>query len=278
MSSSTHTTGDWKPRPWLAALLNLWGGLGHLYAGRLPGAILIPPLLLVWLLGLLVGVCYAPTRLARLGIMVALVVTRLVGLPLWGYIAARRTAAAPKRGFQRWYALVAYFIVITGIVVFLQRVVGPPFVSWYTVTSGSMQPTLLVNDWLMTAFDGTDLQRGDVVLAPGRESGQLFFRRVIGLPGDRVELRNFHAYINGQPEEPPLGACGRSPLEEWGAYGPVVVPAGQYALFGDCRDNAMDVRFLGFTPRADIVKRRMWILWSADDRGVRLDRIGQTVR
>jgi signal peptidase I len=129
---------------------------------------------------------------------------------------------------------------------------------------------------------------GDLVLTPVR-NGALMFRRVIGLPGDRVELRNFHAFINGQPEEPARGPCvvadrafATNParlLQHPGDYGPVAIPPGDYALVGDCRDNAVDVRQVGYTRRTGFIKRRSWILWSADANGnVRVNRIGQLVQ
>jgi signal peptidase I len=100
------------------------------------------------------------------------------------------------------------------------------------------------------------------------------------MPGDILELRGFHAFANGQPEHPRLGPCEHEDVPiTWpertrarADFGPVKVPAGQYALAGDCRDNSYDFRDRGPTPRAQIVKRVSWIWWSS-----RRDRIGQRV-
>ena len=271
-------TTDWKPRPWLAALLNLWGGLGHLYCGRLLVALVVPPLLLIWLLVLMLATFYVSTASARLGIAVLFLISRLAVLPSWGYVAARRTPPGPKRAFQRWYALAAYAITVTLLAIVMQRVVTPMWMTWYHSTTGSMTPTVQPGDYVLAAIDDGELRRGEVVLTTSPDSGSIWFRRVIGVPGDRVELRHYRAYINGQPENSAFGACRPTPPEERGEYGPVDVPEGHYALFGDCRDNARDQRLMGFTPRADIMKRKFWIVWSADANGPRFDRIGQTVR
>jgi len=271
-------TSDWKPKPWLAALLNLWGGLGHLYAGRLLTALVIPPLLLLWLFALLMATCYVSTAGARVGIVVVFLVSRLMVVPMWGYLTARRTQPAPKRGFQRWYALAAYAIAATTLVVIVQRTVVPPWLNSYRVNIASMQPTLRPGDVVLTAPDGSEPHRHDVVLTSYGESGRLWFRRVIGMPGDHVELRDFHAYINGEAEYRRFGACEPRPDPSRADFGPIDVPAGQYALFSDCRDNWVDMRRFGFTARGDIITRRMWIVWSADANGPLFDRIGQTVR
>jgi signal peptidase I len=131
-----------------------------------------------------------------------------------------------------------------------------------------MRPTLYPDDRVEATPIGTP-QRGDVIVLR-TPAGETWVRRIVGIPGDVVELRNFHAFVNGQPETPRFGPCNRpddprgwsEQLRQFANFGPVTVPAGEYALFGDCRDNARDVRMLGFTPAAQIWKRVSWILWS----------------
>ena len=127
-------------------------------------------------------------------------------------------------------------------------------------------------------------QRGDIVMV--LVPNALHVRRVVGLPGDTVELRDFHAIVNGRPEQPRIGPCEHedSPAT-WseatrarGNWGPVVVPEGHYALFGDCRDNAYDTRQQAFPTRAQIGQRLSWIFFSRDTSGMRWDRIGQRVQ
>jgi signal peptidase I len=142
----------------------------------------------------------------------------------------------------------------------------------FKIPTGSMEPNLLVGDHLLvnkfvfapTASDVErvllpmrDIRRGDVVVFKFPEEPERdFIKRVIGLPGDTVELRSRQLFINGQridesyahylfpqghEDEASLGV----PRER---YGPVTVPAAHYFMMGDNRDNSQDSRYWGFLP------------------------------
>jgi len=109
--------------------------------------------------------------------------------------------------------------------------------------------------------DGTSIdENGDVTTAMASVS---YVKRVIGLPGDKVEVRNQHAYIDGKKlREPylhplPEGA-GNAAEANWGPY---TVPKGSYLMLGDHRDNAADGRFFGWVPSRNIVGRVFMIYW-----------------
>jgi signal peptidase I len=278
----------WRPKPIVAALLNHCAGLGHIYSGR-PflgiGALLLG---ILWIFGLFTMSCYIDGQAFHLAILGLAFGAPLVGLPISGYIIARRTIAAPKRWFQRWYGLLLYLLVVWATLPPLVRVLSPSLLSLYRVASSSMRPTLYPEDRVVTTLITSDLRRGDVVVTRNPLNDTLTIRRVVGLPGDTVELRNFHALVNGHEESPRVGPCATAMLtlrEYWpdnlrfmADFGPVTMPDGQYALLGDCRDNAVDMRYAGFTPRADILKRVAWIYWSTGDDGKpRFDRIGKSV-
>jgi signal peptidase I len=141
----------------------------------------------------------------------------------------------------------------------------------FKIPSGSMEPNLLIGDHLLvnkfvaaptlTKVEDTLLpieaiHRGDVIVfkhprMPERD----LIKRTIGLPGETIELRDRRVYINGKPlDDPyahflfkdsadvPLGDVRRN-------FGPVTVPAGQYFMMGDNRDNSEDSRYWGFLPR-----------------------------
>jgi len=171
----------------------------------------------------------------------------------------------------------------------------------FKIPTGSMEPNLLVGDHLIvnkTIFSPAaaglesallptrDIRRGDVIVfkypeGPDRD----FIKRVIGLPGDRLELRRKQLYINDQPldeswahyQEPAspdsFGASGD--LREF--YGPVTVPAGQYFMMGDNRDNSEDSRYWGFLPATYVKGKALFIYFSFDD-GVRWERLLNIVR
>jgi signal peptidase I len=118
-----------------------------------------------------------------------------------------------------------------------------------------------------------DIRRGDIVVfkypdEPERD----FIKRVIGLPGETLELRNKKVYVNGQPLdepyvhflEPAHHAQEVTSFDVRERYGPVTVPAGQYFVMGDNRDNSQDSRYWGFLPRGYIKGKALMIYWSYD--------------
>lgn len=145
----------------------------------------------------------------------------------------------------------------------------------FSIPSGSMEPTLLVGDYLLVnkfaygirnPFSNNILipwgepQRGDVVvfiypMDPTKD----YIKRVIGLPGDRIQIINKKLYINGRitqippPSDDPSAprAVYREPEitpTERDNFGPVVVPKDSYFVMGDNRDHSYDSRFWGFVP------------------------------
>ncbi len=134
------------------------------------------------------------------------------------------------------------------------------------IPSGSMERTLLVGDHLLMTRWGYDAgvpftgwhvrlwrdpHRQQVVIfrapLPGSPD---YVKRVIGLPGDRLEIRRGVVYINGQPLAEPYLDGSRNPREN---YAPIIVPQESYFVMGDNRDNSYDSRYWGFVPRSSIV-------------------------
>ena len=130
------------------------------------------------------------------------------------------------------------------------------------------------------AFQLGEPERGDVVVfRPTPEPDRDFIKRVIGLPGESVEVRNKKVYIDGQPiaepyvhfifpPEPEDNGGSTQDLPDFDvtrSYGPVTVPAGHYFMMGDNRDNSTDSRFLGqvgYVPYENLVGRATIIFFS----------------
>ena len=159
----------------------------------------------------------------------------------------------------------------------------------FKIPTGSMEENLLIGDHLLVnkfVFGPTasrperavlpvgTLARGDVVVfkypvEPDRD----FIKRVIGLPGETIEVKEKKVYINGKPFAEPYvhflaPPAAQSELHEVTSfdvrerYGPVTVPANQYFVMGDNRDNSQDSRYWGFLPREYIKGRALVIYWS----------------
>jgi len=157
----------------------------------------------------------------------------------------------------------------------------------FQIPTGSMEPTLLVGDFLLvnklvysnpsTALDKLilprrDIRRQDIVVFKfPKELNKDYVKRVIGLEGEKLEIKNKQVYINDQPimESYKVHSDSRV-LTKDGYYhyddairdnfGPVVVPPGKCFVMGDNRDNSEDSRFWGFLP-LDNIKGRPWVIY-----------------
>jgi signal peptidase I len=173
----------------------------------------------------------------------------------------------------------------------------------FVIPSGSMENTLLVGDHLvvdritlappakwMPLVHYREPRHGDIVvfLKPG-EPDLFLVKRLIGLPGDHIHLRNGTVILNGvaqdqphaeettldnhsdfldeYPEIPP--SIDRGATETWSVdfpnyieNGDLVVPPGKYFMMGDHRHNSLDSRYWGFVPRENIVGRPLFNYWS----------------
>jgi signal peptidase I len=131
------------------------------------------------------------------------------------------------------------------------------------------------------------IKRGDVIVFKyPEEPSRDFIKRVIGLPGDTLELRDKKVSINGTPlDEPyvhfiePPGATSElrevTSFDVRERFGPVTVPPDQYFVMGDNRDNSQDSRYWGFL-RRDYVKGRALIIYWSYDAGPGVDDEGGT--
>ena len=130
----------------------------------------------------------------------------------------------------------------------------------------SMEPTLhsdqrLVVEKVSYRFHGP--RRGDViVLKSPRESSELLIKRVIGLPGEAVEIRQGRVYINGQEWDEPY--LERSTGGNWG---PIIVPPLHVFVLGDNRSFSNDSRAFGMVPIVNIVGRAWVSYWPLDEVG-----------
>lgn len=159
----------------------------------------------------------------------------------------------------------------------------------FKIPTGSMEPNLLIGDHLIVnkmIFSPTatgverailpsrGIRRGDIVVFKYPEEPERdFIKRVIGLPGDRLELRTKQIYINDEAldepyaryQTPPSDAVFGAGRDLREAYGPVTVPPGQYFMMGDNRDNSEDSRYWGFLPASYVKGKALFIYFSFDD-------------
>ncbi|MBM4295110.1 MAG: signal peptidase I [Deltaproteobacteria bacterium] len=157
----------------------------------------------------------------------------------------------------------------------------------FSIPSGSMQPTLLIGDYLLVNKFGYGIrnpltnkiwislaqpQRGDIVvfIFP-QDPSKDYIKRVVGVPGDKVQVINKKVYVNGKELEAPYAAyadnimipAGQSTRDN---FGPVVVPPDSYFVMGDNRDQSYDSRFWGFVPDTSLRGKAFIIYFSWEGR------------
>lgn len=216
----------------------------------------------------------------------------------------KKVAQGPKKPWYREWAEALVVAVVLALIIrtFLFQA--------FKIPSGSMLDTLLIGDHLLVNkfIYGTqvpfsddhylklrDPERGDVIVFefPEDENKSYFQRRdfikrVIGLPGDVIEVQNKRVYVNGElysipqeehkdPETIPAMASPRD------FFGPVKVPADQYFVMGDNRDYSYDSRFWGFVEESKIKGLAFIKYWSWDSEAdltdkIRFSRIGRPIR
>lgn len=174
-------------------------------------------------------------------------------------------------------------VLIPALLLFL--VIRAFFLEARYVPSPSMQPTIMKWDRFLiekVTYRFTPPKRGDIVvfhppeqaeelakqeaLRHGQNLSRLndFIKRIVGLPGDVVLIKEGVVYINGRVLEEPYITPEHRPIYE---YGPVKIPEGEYLLLGDNRNQSWDGHVWGFVPRENIVGKAFWRFWP-------LDRIG----
>ena len=191
-------------------------------------------------------------------------VDRIVGVALPDAESRRRSGARPAQPAKSLaLELVEVLLLAVALFAAIHFVVQTVHVIGY-----SMVPTLDDNDYVLASkidLRFTHPQRGDIVILKDPfDSSQDFVKRVIGLPGERVEIADSHVYINGRLlAEPYL-----SNSEPWvtnnnwplpGSQDPSgIVPSGQYFVMGDNRNHSSDSRSFG-PIRTDQIESRAWI-------------------
>ena len=170
---------------------------------------------------------------------------------------------------------------------------------WNDVPSGSMRPTVLEGERVFVNRAAYDLKvpfttwhvarwsdpgRGDIIVLYSPHDGRRLLKRVVGIPGDTIEMRDNHLVVNGTAavyRDALVADGGSKVLHETvgnrehlveltpgsgaaSTFGPVTVPAQRYLVMGDNRDHSFDSRYFGFVPRGEILGRALCVVASLD--------------
>jgi signal peptidase I len=173
-----------------------------------------------------------------------------------------RLAPRPKSAFREYAEALI-------IAVLLALVIRTFVVQAFKIPSGSMLPTLQIGDHILVnkfLYYFTPIKRGDVIVFkfPQDESRD-FIKRVIGLPGETLEVRGRQVLINGNTLSEPYAVFADGPLGrgvERERVGPVVIPPGHLFMMGDNRDRSMDSRVWGLLDEHKVKGRAFLVYFS----------------
>lgn len=166
-------------------------------------------------------------------------------------------ARQPEEKKPSFIELIESVVVAILLAVVIRLFILAPFY----IPSGSMEPTLRIGDRIIVSkisYLFSEPKRGDVVvfkypLDPSRD----FVKRLIGLPGETIALRNSQLLVNGKPVPEDY-----LPKDlKFADFGPVRVPTGYYLVLGDNRNNSDDSRVWGPLPRQNIIGKAVLIYW-----------------
>jgi signal peptidase I len=189
-------------------------------------------------------------------------------------------------------------IIIAILVAFFIRTF---IVQAFKIPSGSMKPTLLIGDHILVnkfiygvkiPFIRKDMisisepKRGDVIVFIYPEDrSKDFIKRVIGVGGDTIEIRNKKIFLNGLPFQDTHGVYVDDfiipgTIQPRDNFGPMTVPKGAVFTMGDNRDQSYDSRFWGVVDLKDVLGKAfiMYWSWNREDHNVRWSRLGRLVR
>ena len=149
----------------------------------------------------------------------------------------------------------------------------------YMVPTDSMRPTLLIGDYVFVTNSPATLRRGDIAWfhpQAGPNSGNVFVKRIIGIPGDRIRITAGAVDRNGQRLAEPYAlydAIRHNPSAE---DTETVVPPNTYYVLGDNRESSLDSRNFGCVPAENFIGKPLFRYWSVDE--ARKTRWNRTLR
>lgn len=279
-----------KKRSYLCGFLFSWlcPGLGHVYTGKIKIGIILfiitTILSILYFSGLFVTSAY--TYIAS----VAALIIWTLAIAVHCLIHIKKERSIILRPYNKWYFYILFIFVFFGISVF-----SPSSFETFHIPSEAMAPTLQTGDYILTKYS-SEVDRGDIVVFKYPKNPKLnHVKRVIGLPGDEIEIRNKIVHVNGQPlpaKRIEVSDIRRLVSEKFRQYNfdlldtrtgdakhkilldkdnvylrdhaKVEVPPKNYFVLGDNRDYSADSRIWGFVPHENIFAKPVFIFFSKD--------------
>ena len=267
-----------RRKPFIALLLSMLApGLGQIYNTELKKGIVLQ--VLVQLAGIALYII-TPNILKYLivfSILIILLLSIAVGFHVYamvdGYRVAKQKDSVQLRAYNKWYIYVLILALFWGIGACNGKLSG-----WkpYKMVGSSMEPTLLNGDRLLVKTNAysskVQPKRGDVIVFVFPEdTSKDFMKRVIAIPGDKVEIRDRVIILNGKPlVEEYVNFTGDNntivgdAVRKMDNMPEKLIPDNKYYVLGDNRDKSYDSRLWGFVDQNALIGKAILIYFSSD--------------
>jgi signal peptidase I len=205
-----------------------------------------------------------------------------------------KQVAAKKSKFREYAEAIIVAVVIA---LFIRTFI----VQAFKIPSGSMKPTLQIGDHILvnkfiygikiplfrnTLIPVSDPKREDIVVFfYAQDRSKDFIKRVIGVAGDTIEMKDKKLFVNGKPYQDPYGVYLEDliipgSIQPRDNFGPITVPEKSIFVMGDNRDHSLDSRFWGFVDLKDVMGKAfiIYLSWDGDNTTIRWNRLGQLLK
>jgi signal peptidase I len=202
--------------------------------------------------------------------------------------------AAKKSKFREYAEAIIVAVVIA---LFIRTFI----VQAFKIPSGSMKPTLQIGDHILvnkfiygikiplfrnTLIPVSDPKREDIVVfIYPQDRSKDFIKRVIGVAGDTIEMKDKKLLVNGKPYQDSYGVylddlIIPGSIQPRDNFGPITVPEKTIFVMGDNRDHSLDSRFWGFVDLKDVMGKAfiIYLSWDGDNTTIRWNRLGQLLK
>ncbi len=296
---------DLKRRWWLAGLLSyILPGLGQVYNGQPLKGLFFSFIFTLWG-GIVFTLTFYAVKQEMTGFKIALLfLALLVSFAAHLYVIIESIRTARKKDleylpkiYNRWYIYLIVIVITLTIDHSVAIAVKENVIKPYQIASGSMEPSLHVGDFILsnqTYFSTHNPERGDIILFKYPVDEKMdFIKRIIGVPGDMIEIRDKHVWINSEKiTESFVQHSDSTLLTQFESvrdnFGPFRVSQNSYFVMGDDRDTSLDSRHWGTVKRHQIKGKLSFIYFSLDGTipvwkliprlfSVRLNRIGKII-
>ena len=257
--------------PWLAGFLSLTGvPIGQLYSGHLWRAIVLAVTCLVVLPISTFFIIRLPLPRLFACLLLVFVFAIPILLAIDAFFLTRRKRFAPLARYQRWWVYLLAFLAASCLGTFISYGIRLYVAEAFIVPGRAMLPTIQHNDRILVDkfyFDPSELHRNDLAVywSPDPES-QSQLKRILGLPGETVEIRNEQLFIDGGKisDRNAIFDADRPLIPELTNFGPITIPEGSYFVLGDNRRLSKDSRIEGPISFDSFIGVARAIYWSND--------------